>query len=206
MESVRLPLFPLPLILFPGTVIPLHIFEPRYRQMVDDVMEGDKRFGLLYHDPHEAGPFLSETGRIGTVAEIRRRQLLPGGRSLILVRGLHRFRILSELEGEALYYEATVGPYEDRPMEDQDALVRQRKKSLGLFKSVLRTQAHVPDALPTFRLKEELSFKLAAAVRMDPFWQQELLEMRDEVARLARLDPVFYVGLERGWEEGGQEA
>jgi Lon protease-like protein len=206
METFRLPLFPLPVTLFPGTVLPLHIFEPRYRQMVEHVMKGDKRFGLLYHDPDESGPFLNEEGRVGTLAEIQRHQLLPDGRSLILVRGVTRFQIVWEVRGEALYYEAEVGIYEDLPPQDPEALYQQRKRSLGLFKNLLRTQAHAPDALPTFRLKEELSFKLAATVRMDPFWQQELLEMRDEAARLGRLDPVFLVGLERGWEEGGQEA
>jgi Lon protease-like protein len=206
METIRLPLFPLPVVLFPGTVLPLHIFEPRYRQMVEHVMKGDKRFGLLYHDPDESGPFLNEEGRVGTVAEIRRHQLLPDGRSLILVRGVRRFQTVAEVQGEALYYEAEVGGYEDHPPQDSKALYQQRKRSLGLFKNLLRTQAHAPDALPTFRLKEELSFKLAAAVPMDPFWQQELLEMRDEGARLGRLDPVFFVGLERGWEEGGKEA
>jgi ATP-dependent Lon protease len=206
MNSVQLPLFPLPIILFPGTVLPLHIFEPRYRQMVEHVMEGDSRFGLLYHDPDQQGPFLNEGGRVGTVAEIRKRQLLPDGRSMILVRGMGRFQILSEVQGEGLYYEAKVGPYDDEVPDDPEVLIQQRKRSLRLFKSILRTQSHVPDALPRFKLKEELSFRLAAAVRMDPFWQQELLEMRNEGARLLRLDPVFLAGLERGWEAGGEEA
>jgi ATP-dependent Lon protease len=99
MDAQRLPLFPLPIVLFPGTLIPLHIFEPRYRDMVADVLETDRRFGLIYHDPDRQGPFLSEEGRVGTVARIRRHQPLPDGRSLILVRGLERFRIESEAEG-----------------------------------------------------------------------------------------------------------
>ena len=189
-----------------GTVLPLHIFEPRYRQMVEHVMERDNRFGLLYHDPDEQGPFLNEEGRIGTVAEIRKHTPLPEGRSMILVRGVGRFRTVSEVEGDALYYETTVAPYDDDISQDLELLLQQRKMSLRLFKSILHTQSHVPDALPRFKLKEELSFRLAAAVRMDPFWQQELLEMRNEGERLARLDPVFLAGLERGWEAGGEEA
>ena len=91
MESFRIPLFPLPMVLFPGTLVPLHIFEPRYREMVRDVMEGEKRFGLLYHDPDESGPFMNEEGQLGTVAEIRRHQPLPDGRSMLLVpmKGTH---------------------------------------------------------------------------------------------------------------------
>ena len=92
MNTSTLPLFPLSLVLFPGTVVPLHIFEPRYRQMVTDILEGDRRFGLLYHDPDEHGPFMNEPGRVGTVAVIRRYQPLPDGRSMIMVRGLDRFK------------------------------------------------------------------------------------------------------------------
>lgn len=206
MEKTTLPLFPLPMVLFPGTVVPLHIFEPRYRQMVGDVLVGEKRFGLLYHDPDEQGPFMNEAGRVGTVAVIRRYQPIPGGRSMIMVRGTDRFQILSEFDGGTPYYQAVVGPYEDRPHPDPKLLVARRKRSLGLFKNVLQTQPHVPGALPTFSVRRELSFRLAAVVRMEPFWQRELLEIQDETARLDRLDPVFQAGIERWWENKGKEA
>jgi Lon protease-like protein len=197
MDARRLPLFPLPIVLFPGTLIPLHIFEPRYRDMVADVLETDRQFGLIYHDPDRQGPFLSEEGRVGTVARIRRHQPLSEGRSLILVRGLDRFRIESEVEGPSLYYEALVTGLQDSPPGDREALVARRQRSLALFQSVLHTMPHVPEALPRFDVQEELSFKLAATLRMDPFWQQELLELRDEEARLSRLDPVFRAGIDR---------
>ena len=207
MEPFRIPLFPLPMVLFPGTLIPLHIFEPRYREMVRDVMESDKRFGLLYHDPDESGPFLNEEGLIGTVALIRRHQPLPDGRSMILVRGAERFQIRTEVMEDTPYYQAQVIPFEDQPGEiSGPELVARRKRSLALFKNVLQTQAHAPDAMPSFSVKKELSFKLAAVVRMDPFWQKELLEMRDEASRLDRLDPVFQAGIERWWAGGGTEA
>jgi Lon protease-like protein len=193
------------MVLFPGTLAPLHIFEPRYRQMISDVMDGDKRFGLLYHDPDESGPFMNEPGRIGTVALIRKHQPLSDGRSMILVRGAERFQTHEEVKGEALYYEALVGPYGDEPEGSED-LVSRRKRTLGLFKNVLQTQPHVPDALPSFSVKREISFRLAAVVRMDPFWQQEFLELRDEEERLARLDPVFQAGIERWWKDKGPEA
>lgn len=206
MEPFRIPLFPLPMVLFPGTLVPLHIFEPRYREMVEDVMEGDKRFGLLFHDPDESGPFMNEEGQLGTVAEIRRHQPLPDGRSMLLVRGVHRFLIRQEVAEGAPYYEAMVASYEDEPEEDRGTLVARRKRSLDLFKSVLQTQPHVPDAMPAFSLKREISFRLAALVRMDPFWQRELLEMRRELERLDRLDPIFQANIERWWENKGSEA
>jgi len=206
MEPFRIPLFPVPVVLFPGTILPLHIFEPRYQQMVSHVMERDGSFGLLYHDPDDSGPFMNEAGLIGTVAEIRRHQPAPDGRSMIMVRGAERFQIQSEVTGDALYFEATVSSYEDEPVADPVKLVDRRKRSLALFKNILLTLPHVPDALPTFSVKRELSFRLAAVVRMDPFWQTELLELRDECARLDRLDPVFQAGIERWWENRGREA
>jgi Lon protease-like protein len=197
MDAQRLPLFPLPIVLFPGTLIPLHIFEPRYREMVADVLGTDRRFGLIYHDPDRQGPFLNEEGRVGTVALIRRHQPLTDGRSLILVRGVERFRIASEAEGPSPYYEAFVTEVQDEPPADPEALVARRKSLLALFRSVLHTMPHVPEALPRFDVQEELSYKLAATVRMDPFWQQELLELLDEDLRLSRLAPVFRAGIDR---------
>ena len=206
MNEKPLPLFPLPLILFPGTLMPLHIFEERYRRMVADLQEGDGEFGILWHDPDEHGPFMNERGRVGTVARIRRHQPLPDGRSLILVRGVERFSIVQEVQGETPYYQARVKPYEDLPASNPEALQERRTRALELFRTVLKGTPHAPEALPDFRVDEEISFKLAAAVRMDPFWQQELLESTDEVERLTRLTPVLQVGLERWWEEEGPQA
>jgi Lon protease-like protein len=194
------------MVLFPGTLAPLHIFEPRYRQMVTDLLEGDKRFGLLYHDPDESGPFMNAGGEVGTVALIRKHQPLPDGRSVIMVRGMERFRTVEELKGGKPYYQALVEPYEDEDVPEPEQLVKRRKRTLGLFKNILQTLPHAPEALPPMSVKRELSFLLAAAVRMDTFWQKELLEMRDEAARLDRLDPVFQVGIERWWEKGRTQA
>jgi Lon protease-like protein len=174
--------------------------------MVADVMAGDGRFGLIYHDPDETGPFLSEVGRVGTVAMIKRQQPLPDGRSMILVQGEDRFAIHQEVESENPYYEAEVGEYLDHPPESMEALLARRKRTLALFQNILQTLPHPPDSLPSFRIKRELSFRLAGLVRMEAFWQQELLEMRDEVARLGRLDPVFQAGIEKWWTGSGNEA
>lgn len=201
-----LPLFPLPVVLFPSVGIPLHVFEPRYRQMVTHVLSGDRRFGLIYHDPDESGPFLNEGGQVGTVALVEKHQPLPDGRSLILVRGLERFRILQEVSGEALYYQARTEPYLDDEVREEEALKARRKKSLDLFNTVLESLPHVPEALPSLDLENELSFKLAAMARMDPPAQQELLEMRSEWARLDSLDPVFRHSVRRWGQWGGPEA
>jgi Lon protease-like protein len=206
MEPVAIPLFPLPVVLFPGTLIPLHIFEPRYKEMVLKVMDGDNTFGLIYHDPDMDGPFMNEVGQIGALAKIQKHQVLPEDRSLILVRGMGRFRILEEFTDDRPYYQARVEDYEDHQIQDAEALQNRREASLKLFEQVLRTQPHVPDALPAFRTDRELSFRLAAAARMDVVMQQELLEMRQEADRLDRLDPVFRFGIGRLPYEGQAEA
>lgn len=206
----RLPLFPLPLVLFPGAPIPLHIFEPRYRQMVARCVEGDGRFGLLYHDPDRHGPFQLETGRVGTVAEILKFQPLPDGRSLILCRGLERFRVEDGIESGTPYYEALAGPYEDEPEEERDELeaaemVERRRTSMELFHRVLREVVRYQEEFPEIDLDAETGFQIAQAIRIDASWQQGLLETRTERDRLALLDDLLRAVLEANQEheEGG---
>ncbi|HEX8691181.1 MAG TPA: LON peptidase substrate-binding domain-containing protein [Longimicrobium sp.] len=195
----RLPLFPLPLVLFPGAPLPLHIFEPRYRQMVARCVEGDGRFGLLYHDPDRHGPFQMEPGRVGTVAEIFKFQPLPDGRSLILCRGRERFRVEDGIESGTPYYEALVGPYEDEP-EDGEGMVARRRVSLGLFHRVLREVVEYRESFPEIDLDDEAGFQIAQAIRIDPSWQQGLLEARTERARLDLLDDLLRAVLEASQE------
>jgi len=192
-----LPLFPLPVVLFPGAPMPLHIFEPRYREMVARCLEGDGRFGLIRHDPDEQGPFLLEEGRVGTLAEIEDHQELPEGRSLILARGLQRFEIVEGLEQRQLFFEAEVRPYLDvtRPLED--AMLTVREHTLALFELVLHTIDDRDAEPPTFDLGRDLSFQLSPLVQIDSRWQQSFLELREEKHRLERLDAVFQAALDR---------
>ena len=74
MDRVRgvreLPLFPLPVVLFPGVPLPLHIFEPRYREMLSDIRVGNSFFGLSYFDSSTSDKELPPRGHIGCVAEV----------------------------------------------------------------------------------------------------------------------------------------
>lgn len=203
---LRLPLFPLPVVLFPDATMPLHIFEPRYRRMVARCLEFDRRFGLLHHDADDQGPFLNETDRVGCVAEIERFQPLPDGRSLIRIRGVHRFRIVEGLdESPEPYYEARVAPYEDLVHPRPDAIRTVRHRTLGLLHEVLTGMPEPPDEVPCFDLERDLSFQLAPLVQIDGRWHQSLLELRDETYRLERLDAVFQAAVDQagsGEEEG----
>jgi Lon protease-like protein len=174
--------------------------------MISRVMAGDGKFGILYHDPDETGPFMNEPGEVGTVAEVLKRQPLPGGRSLILVRGLQRFVTTEEVREGKPYYEACTALLEDLSPGDPNSLLRRRGRTLALFKALVQNLSHVPEDLPVLDVDRELSFPLAATVQMDAPTRQELLEMRLEAARLDRLDPILTLTLGRGWDGGQTEA
>lgn len=192
----RLPLFPLDVVLFPGAVLPLHIFEPRYRRMVARCLEYDRRFGLMYHDSDRFGPFLTEEGRVGALAEIKQFRGLPDGRSLILVQGMGRVVIDDGLETDEPYYEALVDELEDTALYGPE-MVERRQTSIDLFTTALNALPKPPSTLPDIDPTSEVSFRFAPTVLMDHVWRQNLLEMRDERKRLDRLDSVFLGAIAR---------
>jgi Lon protease-like protein len=193
----RLPLFPLPVVLFPGAPMPLHVFESRYRQMVAHCVEADGRFGLIYHDPDRHGPYTLEPGGVGCVAEILKFQPLPDGRSLILCRGEERFRVDDGIESAALYYEAVAAPYGDLD-DDQTGMVMRRRRSIALFHRVLEEVIKYPRPFPEIDARAEAGFQLAQTIRIDPNWQQTVLETRTERDRLDLLDDLMRAVLENG--------
>jgi len=91
-HSVReLSIFPLPVVLFPGMPMPLHIFEERYRRMLADIRAGDNLFVLSYFDESASDKDMPPAGHIGCVAEVTESQALPDGRSNILAVGVVRY-------------------------------------------------------------------------------------------------------------------
>jgi Lon protease-like protein len=193
----RLPLFPLSVVLFPGAPMPLHVFEPRYRQMVARCVEGDSRFGLIYHDPDRHGPYTLEPGGVGCVAEILKFQPLPDGRSLILCRGEERFRVEDGIESGSPYFEALAEPYQDAD-EDLTGMVLRRRRSISLFHRVLEEVIRYPRPFPEIDARAEAGFQLAQTIRIDPTWQQTVLETRSERDRLDLLDDLMRAVLENG--------
>ena len=111
MTERLLPLFPLPLVLFPGVPLPLHIFEPRYREMLANCLATDRRFGLVFiPDGESSGP---GRGDIGCVALIQTAEELSDGRSNIIVVGEHRFAIGRIVRNERPYLLGEVASYAD---------------------------------------------------------------------------------------------
>ena len=95
----EIPLFPLPnVVLFPAALLPLHIFEPRYRAMVEDALEGERLIGMVMLRPgweheYESAPAVYPVGCAGFITHAER---LPDGRYNIILRGVEKFRLLDE--------------------------------------------------------------------------------------------------------------
>lgn len=183
--SVReLPLFPLPeLVLFPGRHLPLHVFEPRYRIMMNTTIQSDRRFGVLMLDPSTGQP-----AQVGCCAEILHYQRLPDDRLKILTIGQQRFRVLSYVR-EKPYRVGLVEWIEDKPpsqdlsplASDVDRLLRD---VVHLSAKLTDQDIDLPDNIPDIPL--ELSYWVASNLHGVALEQQALLEMDDTSVRLER--------------------
>lgn len=199
-----LPLFPLPLVLFPGVPLPLHIFEPRYRQMLKDIRAKDNLFGLSFFDAEESGRDVPPAGHLGCVAEVTEVQQLPDGRSNVLTLGLIRYRVEAYVERDDPYLVAEVSYFEDEA-EDVDLLARRVKETSSMFMRIARAVRTINDdraGLPELpeAEPERLSFLIAAAMELSNEVKLELLELRSTAERLERLRDLLARAL-TGYEE-----
>jgi Lon protease-like protein len=190
-DARDIPLFPLSVVLFPGTPLPLHIFEPRYRQLLADIRQGDSQFGLSYFAGIEDGPDRPPIGHLGCVAEVRDVQELPDGRSNILTIGVMRYRLEEYLVSENSYLVGRVNFFADEP-EDEAALAPLAAEVLDLFMRIARAIRTINDdrsELPDLPVTdaEQLSFLVSAAIELEDEVKLELLEMRSTSERLGRL-------------------
>jgi Lon protease-like protein len=191
----ELPLFPLPLVLFPGVPLPLHIFEPRYRQLLADVRAANNLFGLSYFDPERTMEERPPAGHVGTVAEVVEVQELPDGRSNILTVGLIRYRLEEYVPVVEPYLVGRVTFFEDSE-EEETLLAARARRVADLFtriaqavRTINNDRTGLPD-LPTTD-PERLSFLVAAAMELDIEVKQELLATRSAAGRLARLGEML---------------
>jgi Lon protease-like protein len=105
-----LPLFPLPgAVLFPNTLLPLHVFEPRYRQMTEHCLDGDGLMVIVKKRDDEDSADLSDVFEVGGLGRIVHHERLPDGRYHILLQGLARVRLVEELPKEGLLYRRARG-------------------------------------------------------------------------------------------------
>jgi len=186
--SVReLPIFPLPeVVLFPNEVLPLHIFEARYRMMLKSVLETDSLFGVVKWDPNT-----KSMANVGCCAHIIKHQTADDGRSNIITMGQQRFQIL-EIVRSTPFYSGIVSWIDDdisQNLQDLDSLrdsvIQALNDVVNLTSKLTNSQKILPDKLPNNPM--ELSFWIGAHLGgpvSDE--QQRLLEERDTYIRLQR--------------------
>jgi Lon protease-like protein len=181
------PMFPLGSVLFPHSVLPLHVFEPRYRQLTEECLAGDGRFGVVLI---ERG---SEVGGgdvrfdVGTVAQIVQAGRFDDGRYALITVGVQRMRVRSWLTDEP-YPRAEVEQLADDPGGADRGQVDEAAR---LLERVLALHAELgAPAVPAAEVDDEVvhaSFQLASRSPLGPLDAQALLELDDAGARLGRL-------------------
>lgn len=200
MAARSLPLFPLPVVLFPTATLPLHIFEPRYRTLLADELAGDRRFGLLYR-PESIAERELPAGQIGCIARIEHAEPLPDGRSNIVVSGEERFALVRFVDAPHPYHVGEVEPWTDNP-EPPGALDTVADTVRALFARVVRAaRAIADDPAPLPDLPDDpalLAFRIAAVIDTPVAVRYALLRSRSPLARLnemrqlleSALDPI----------------
>lgn len=179
--STVLPLFPLHVVLFPGRPLPLHIFEPRYRRLLDDALAADRRFGVVAIRYGRAEFGNADTYRVGTIAEIVRVEQLDDGRSNIVTRGAERFRVRRFLH-DAPYMQAEVDI-----LEEQDAGAAVAPYTVALRHHLQSYLSDLGAGDPGGRLParpDALAWLAAYAAELQLSEQQQLLEIDSIVDRL----------------------
>jgi ATP-dependent Lon protease len=181
----ELGLFPLPIVLVPTERIPLHIFEPRYKELIDDCIELGEEFGLVLATGDGAVHEIGTRARVAQVAE-----RLDDGSVNIVVEGGERFRLLDLTSGRAF----TTGLVEPVLDDDEPALAADVERALEIFTElaeVSESDVEIPDPLsPSF------DFELAARVDFAVQAKQDLLSMTSPSARMTALTKLLETALE----------
>ncbi len=185
MMAIELPLFPLNVVLFPGADLPLHIFEARYRLMINECYQQEKPFGVVLARP-QSQQMREEPYPIGTMADILALSRMDDGRMNLIARGGQRFRILDQ-HREKPYLTGIVEVYKDLP-EPEPVLREQADKARELFNTYLEILLEVIGKQETqFDLPaapEELSHFIASFLDIEDESKQRLLEMTLTTQRL----------------------
>lgn len=194
MPDLRLPIFPLNVVLYPGTTMSLHLFEPRYRQLLKDIREGDSRFGILTSvsgvPERELPP-----GRVGCVAEVTDVEMMPDGRANIVIMGRERFTLDAFVDDDAPYNVADVSLVADTPGANAVVLAVTSDDVAQNFKRVVKAVHAINDESgPLPSLPDDpaqLAWSIAAMIDIDSDLRYQLLAETDPAARLASVDAVL---------------
>ncbi|MHB1698661.1 MAG: LON peptidase substrate-binding domain-containing protein [Acidobacteriaceae bacterium] len=195
---MKIPLFPLDLVLFPGAALPLHIFEDRYRQMVRECVDGNLAFGVV----RARREGMAVIGCMAHIVAVT--QEYSDGRFDILCQGTERFEI-EMLDDTRDFLQAEVALFHDRAPEmgmdrdkgrgrdgalDSTRLQREQCAAMHFELTHLaaeETEGAEPAVFPWLDLNASISFQLAAAIPADLGFKQELLGLRSDAQRCERL-------------------
>jgi Lon protease-like protein len=188
MFPTSLPIFPLPsVVLFPNVFLPLHIFEPRYRQMIADALAGDRIIGMVllkpgYEDDYEGRPPIYGTGCSGLITHVERTE---DGRYNLILRGLEKFIIHGEEDPTVgtQYRRALVTTVDEMVAgSERDALKNERHKLEALLTPLFEgalAEGRLPQSMPD----EDLVNALAQYMEFEPLEKLALLERKGPLAR-----------------------
>jgi Lon protease-like protein len=173
-----LPLFPLDVVLFPGTPLPLHVFEPRYKELISECLEQKKTFGIVRAE--EEG--LADVGCTAEIVAVTK--TYPDGRMDIVTEGRERFEVL-EVDEERSYLRGDVVYFQD---DAENPSTQQIEHAIELHREIL-TMGGAQQSLPAS--EEKISFYLAGSLPLDLDFKQALLEMRSEAERIEAVITAF---------------
>ena len=200
-----IPIFPLPnVVLFPSVFLPLHIFEPRYRQMVEDALNGDRVIGMVllrqgWEGDYEGRPAVYPIGCAGVITHAER---LADGRFNIVLRGMEKFRITGE-ESTRPYRLGTVVPVPEPPPESVRQEMRGARRRL---ETLLVPQPEGPQRdpkVPSSMADEDLVNALAQYLEFDAVEKQALLErdgLLDRCRSLIELLEIKVLAARHRWD------
>jgi len=175
-----LPLFPLDVVLLPGTPLPLHIFEPRYKELVSECLDRKKLFGVVR--AKEEG--IAEIGCTAEIITIAKKY--PDGRMDIVTEGRERFEVI-QVNQERSFLQAEVLYLQDEPGDATAEEIARALKLQGEISNLAGTQSASPPATETSRL----SFNLIAPLPLDLDFKQTLLGMKSEAERVQAIISYF---------------
>ena len=184
-----IPIFPLPnVVLFPNVFLPLHIFEPRYREMVQDALAADRIIGMVLLRPgwegnYDGRPAVYPVGCAGLITHAER---LTDGRFNIVLRGLEKFRIAEEDDSRPYRIARVQGLMEEMTEEEREGVRAQRRRLESLL--VPQAEGRGSDTkVPPSMSDEDLVNALAQYLDLEPVEKQALLEREGLLARCQSL-------------------
>lgn len=183
MSEDSLPLFPLPVVLFPGSAMPLHIFEERYKMLIGECLQDISDFGINFVNKEK----ISDVGCTAAVLTVLRRY--PDGRLDIVVRGNRRSRVVQCFGSDRPYLVGRIEYVED-DAGDADTVLE--SETISFYNTLVEIVYHssVPPVTPGSG-EGRTSFLLAQKSGLDIEQRQALLEMRSENQRLSVLNAYF---------------